>query len=117
MKRRVFGFDLGIASIGWAVVDFDNEYYDMDTGEILEEKVKGSGEIAQGKIVACGVRSFPVAENPKDGSSLAAAQHEKPAAKRGCAVYLLPKVWLTMQKPLRKKFASSRLAVMFGICV
>ena len=84
MKRRVFGFDLGIASIGWAVVDFDNEYYDMDTGEILEEKVKGSGEIAQGKIVACGVRSFPVAENPKDGSSLAAARRECRLFRRTC---------------------------------
>lgn len=84
MKRRVFGFDLGIASIGWAVVDFDNEYYDMDTGEILEEKVKGSGEIAQGKIVACGVRSFPVAENPKDGSSLAAARRECRLSRRTC---------------------------------
>ncbi len=84
MKRRVFGFDLGIASIGWAVVDFDNEYYDMETGEILEDKVKGSGEISQGKIVVCGVRSFPVAENPKDGSSLAAVRREKRLSRRVC---------------------------------
>lgn len=84
MKRRVFGFDLGIASIGWAVVDFDNEYYDMETGEILTDKVKGGGEISQGKIVACGVRSFPVAENPKDGSSLAAARRECRLARRVC---------------------------------
>lgn len=84
MKRRVFGFDLGIASIGWAVVDFDNEYYDMETGEILADKVKGSGEISQGKIIGCGVRSFPVAENPKDGSSLAAARREKRLSRRVC---------------------------------
>ncbi len=84
MKRRVFGFDLGIASIGWAVVEFDNEYYDMETGEILADKVNGSGEIAQGTIVGCGVRTFPVAENPKDGSSLAAARREKRLARRAC---------------------------------
>ena len=36
MKKRIFGFDLGIASIGWAVVDFDNEYYDIETGEIVD---------------------------------------------------------------------------------
>lgn len=84
MKRRVFGFDLGIASIGWAVVDFDNEYYDMETGEILADKIKGSGEISQGTIVGCGVRTFPVAENPKDGSSLAAARREKRLSRRVC---------------------------------
>lgn len=84
MKRRVFGFDLGIASIGWAVVEFDNEYYDLETGEILADKVNGSGEIAQGTIVGCGVRTFPVAENPKDGSSLAAARREKRLARRAC---------------------------------
>lgn len=84
MKRRVFGFDLGIASIGWAVVDFDNEYYDIETGEILADKIKGSGEISQGTIVGCGVRSFPVAENPKDGSSLAAARREKRLSRRVC---------------------------------
>lgn len=84
MKRRVFGFDLGIASIGWAVVDFDNEYYDMETGEILADKAKDSGEIAQGTIVACGVRSFPEAENPKDGSSLAAVRREKRLSRRAC---------------------------------
>ncbi len=84
MRRRVFGFDLGIASIGWAVVDFDNEYYDMETGEILADKAKGSVEIAQGKIIDCGVRCFPVAENPQDGSSLAAARREKRLARRAC---------------------------------
>lgn len=84
MKRRVFGFDLGIASIGWAVVEFDNEYYDMETGEILADKIKGSGEISQGTIVGCGVRSFPVAENPKNGSSLAAARREKRLSRRVC---------------------------------
>ena len=71
MKKRIFGFDLGIASIGWAVVDFDNEYYDIETGEIVE-----------GRILKSGVRMFPVAENPKDGSSLAAPRREKRGARR-----------------------------------
>ncbi len=83
MKRRVFGFDLGIASIGWAVVDFDNEYYDMETGEILADKAKGSGEIAQGAIVDCGVRVFPVSENQK-GATLASVRREKRLARRAC---------------------------------
>ena len=73
MKKRIFGFDLGIASIGWAVVDFDNEYYDIETGEVIE-----------GRILKSGVRMFPVAENPKDGSSLAAPRREKRGARRLC---------------------------------
>lgn len=73
MKKKIFGFDLGIASIGWAVVEFDNEYFDPETGEVVE-----------GKIVKSGVRCFPVAENPKDGSSLAAPRREKRLARRIC---------------------------------
>lgn len=73
MKKRIFGFDLGIASIGWAVVEFDNENFDEVTGEITE-----------GKIVKSGVRCFPVAENPKDGSSLAKPRREKRLARRVC---------------------------------
>ena len=33
MKKRIIGFDIGIASIGWAVVDFD---------KTLEQGVGGS---------------------------------------------------------------------------
>lgn len=51
--ERILGLDVGIASIGWALVDFDAE----DTDNC--------------KIVAEGARIFPRAENPKDGASLA----------------------------------------------
>ena len=73
MKKKIFGFDLGIASIGWAVIEFDNEYFNPETGEIID-----------GKIIKSGVRCFPVAENPKDGSSLAAPRREKRLARRIC---------------------------------
>lgn len=73
MKKRIFGFDLGVASIGWAVVDFDKEAFDEKTGEVVE-----------GKIIGSGVRCFPVAENPKDGSSLALPRREKRLARRTC---------------------------------
>ncbi len=66
MKKKIFGFDLGIASIGWSVVEFDDEAFDPETGEVTEGKIKG-----------CGARCFPVAENPKDGSSLAAPRRAK----------------------------------------
>ena len=71
MRKKVFGFDLGIASIGWAVVDFDDETFDPETGEVKEGKIKG-----------CGARCFPVAENPKDGSSLAAPRRAKRLLRR-----------------------------------
>lgn len=73
MKKKIFGFDLGIASIGWAVVEFDNEYFNPETGEIVE-----------GRIIRSGVRCFPVAENPKDGTSLAVPRREKRLARRIC---------------------------------
>ena len=73
MKKKIFGFDLGIASIGWSAVEFDNEYFDVDTGEVIE-----------GRILGAGVRTFPVAENPKDGTSLAAPRREKRLARRIC---------------------------------
>lgn len=73
MKKKIFGFDLGIASIGWAVVEFDNEFFNPETGEVIE-----------GKIIKSGVRCFPVAENAKDGSSLAAPRREKRLARRIC---------------------------------
>ena len=71
MKKIIFGFDLGIASVGWAVIEYDDENFDPETGEVIE-----------GKIIACGVRCFPVAENPKDGSSLALPRREKQLLRR-----------------------------------
>ena len=73
MKKKIFGFDLGIASIGWSAVEFDNEYFNIDTGEVIE-----------GRILGAGVRTFPVAENPKDGASLATPRREKRLARRIC---------------------------------
>lgn len=72
MKKRIFGFDIGIASLGWAVVDFD------DTSD-PENDVYPTGE-----IVKSGVRCFPVAENPKDGSSLAQPRRQKRLLRRLC---------------------------------
>ena len=71
MKKKIFGFDLGIASIGWSVVEFDDESFDPETGEVTEGEIKG-----------CGARCFPVAENPKDGSSLAAPRRAKRLLRR-----------------------------------
>ncbi|MDE6571188.1 MAG: type II CRISPR RNA-guided endonuclease Cas9 [Alphaproteobacteria bacterium] len=68
---RVFGFDLGIASIGWAVVDIEKENNNPEMGRATV-----------GKIQQSGVRIFSVAENPKDGSSLAAPRREKRSIRR-----------------------------------
>ena len=68
---RIFGFDLGIASIGWAVVDIEKENNNPEMGRA-----------AVGKIQQSGVRIFSIAENPKDGSSLAAPRREKRAVRR-----------------------------------
>ena len=72
MKKRIFGFDIGIASLGWAVVDFDD-------ASDPENDVYPTGE-----IVKSGVRCFPVAENPKDGSSLAQPRRQKRLLRRLC---------------------------------
>lgn len=53
------GLDVGIASCGWCVIDPEEE-----------------------KILGLGVRTFPRAETPKDGSPLAAARREKRGARR-----------------------------------
>lgn len=53
------GLDLGITSVGWAVIDLDRQ-----------------------KIERLGVRIFEGAENPKDGSSLAAPRRKARGARR-----------------------------------
>ncbi len=73
MKKQVFGFDIGIASIGWSVLNFDNEKFDPITGEIQDGEIKGIG-----------VRCFSGAENPKDGSSLAEPRRLKRLSRRSC---------------------------------
>lgn len=53
------GLDIGITSVGWCVLDWD-----------------------EGKIAGLGVRLFTIAENPKDGSSLALPRREARGARR-----------------------------------
>lgn len=57
---KVLGFDIGVASIGWALVE----------NSVLKE---------------CGVRIFTKAENPKDGSSLALPRREARSVRRRLA--------------------------------
>lgn len=84
MKRKVFGFDLGIASVGWAVLEFDKEYYDMETGEVSSDYSPDKGELTQGKILGCGVRCFAQAETPDKGEPLGLARRVKRLARRAC---------------------------------
>ena len=57
---RVLGFDIGVASIGWAFVE-------------------------GGELKDCGVRIFTKVENPKDGSSLALPRREARGVRRRLA--------------------------------
>ena len=61
--RYVLGLDIGIASVGWAVLALD------DNDEPY-------------KIEALNSRIFEKAENPKDGSSLAAPRREARSMRR-----------------------------------
>ncbi len=73
MQKIIFGYDLGIASIGWAAIKFDDESFNPDTGEVFE-----------GRILGAGTRCFPVAENPKDGTSLAEPRRMMRLSRRAC---------------------------------
>ncbi|PWA10009.1 type II CRISPR RNA-guided endonuclease Cas9 [Pueribacillus theae] len=57
--RYHIGLDIGVTSVGWAVINLDKE-----------------------RIENLGVRMFEVAENPKDGSSLAAPRREARSVRR-----------------------------------
>lgn len=57
--KYTLGLDIGIASIGWALLDIENS-----------------------KVVRLGVRAFEKAENPKDGSSLASARRAARGARK-----------------------------------
>lgn len=59
MMTYTLGLDIGITSVGWALLDFEKE-----------------------RILDLGVRLFPGAENPKDGSSLAMPRREARSARR-----------------------------------
>ncbi len=62
--NKILGLDLGIASLGYCVINIDDENF------------------AAGDILATGVRIFDVAENPKDGNSLAAPRREARSLRR-----------------------------------
>ncbi len=64
MSQRILGLDIGIASIGWAVINYDKE------------------DATQNKIIKSGVRIFTQAEHPKDGSSLAMPRRLARGARR-----------------------------------
>ena len=57
---KILGFDIGIASIGWAFVE-------------------------NGELRDCGVRIFTKAENPKTGDSLAMPRREARSVRRRLA--------------------------------
>lgn len=64
MSKIVLGLDLGITSIGWALVEIDEQ--DSQNSKILDN----------------GVRIFTAAEHPKDGKSLALPRREARSARR-----------------------------------
>lgn len=69
MKKRVLGLDIGIASLGWAVVDIDEEL--MTTKNKNESKYK----INSGEIAGSGVRVWKESVD-RQGKSLAAIRGE-----------------------------------------
>lgn len=79
MRKRVLGLDLGIGSLGWAVVDLDEELLEQPTDK--NNKIEAKYKISNGKIIGAGVRIF---DEPVDrqGKSLAASRG---AARRGRA--------------------------------
>ena len=64
MSKIILGLDLGITSIGWALVNVDDE------------------NSQNSKIIDSGVRIFTIAEHPKDGKSLALPRREARSARR-----------------------------------
>ena len=64
MYQRILGLDIGISSIGWAVINYSKE------------------DAVQNRIIKSGVRIFTQAENPKDGKSLAEPRRLARGARR-----------------------------------
>ncbi|PAF42384.1 type II CRISPR RNA-guided endonuclease Cas9 [Helicobacter sp. 11S02596-1] len=61
---KILGIDIGITSIGWALVEADRDLRENN------------------KIIDCGVRLFTQAENPKNGESLALPRREARSMRR-----------------------------------
>lgn len=64
MIERILGIDLGIASLGWAVIEFDDKNVDNN------------------KIIDCGVRLFTAAETPKEKESPGKARSNAKGIRR-----------------------------------
>ncbi|WP_428739261.1 type II CRISPR RNA-guided endonuclease Cas9 [Sulfurimonas sp.] len=64
MSKLILGLDVGITSIGWALILIDKE------------------NNLNNKIIDSGVRIFTIAEHPKDGKSLALPRREARSARR-----------------------------------
>ncbi|PPK61428.1 CRISPR-associated endonuclease Csn1 [Malaciobacter marinus] len=64
MSERILGLDIGISSLGWAVIDYDKN------------------NSLNNKIIKSGVRIFTIAENPKTGESLALPRRNARASRR-----------------------------------
>lgn len=64
MIEKILGLDIGISSLGWAVINYDKEKKENN------------------KIIKSGVRIFTVAENPKTGESLALPRRNARGARR-----------------------------------
>ena len=62
--NKILGLDLGIASLGYSVVEMDEEHF------------------IKGQILSTGVRIFDVAEHPQSGKSLATPRREARAVRR-----------------------------------
>lgn len=67
MKKRVLGLDIGIASVGYALIDFDDDF--------------SEGKIPTGEIIKSGVRLFPKAET-EDGKSTGEARRLARSVRR-----------------------------------
>ncbi|MGE4398519.1 MAG: type II CRISPR RNA-guided endonuclease Cas9 [Campylobacterales bacterium] len=85
MVERILGIDLGIASLGWAVVEYDKE------------------NDANNKIVDCGVRLFTAAETPKEKESPNKARRDARGIRR-----VLNRRRVRMNE-IKKLFVSARL--------
>ena len=64
MVERILGIDLGISSLGWAIVEHDKENIDNN------------------KIIDCGVRLFTAAQTPKEKKSPNKARREARGIRR-----------------------------------
>lgn len=100
---RTLGIDIGIASIGWAVIEGEME----------------NGNLELKKIVKSGVRIFKTAENPKDGKSLALPRREarssrrRNARKRGRILQVKTYLSKTLKIPLEEMLGGEKLSPMF----